>query len=121
MQITFDTSNDNDRAMLASLLELQLSTSAVPKKDLLPHLVTEPAAPAPKKAEPKKAAVVIVEKEAGDDPADATMADAVAAATQVVSSGGAAKVKAALVVVGAKRVSEMKTEDIPAFLASLES
>lgn len=48
-----------------------------------------------------------------------TMADAVAAATQLVSSGEAAKVKAALATVGSKRVSEVAPENIGAFLAAL--
>ena len=49
-----------------------------------------------------------------------TMSDAVAAATQLVSSGKAAQVKAALAEVGAKRVSEMGEGDIAAFMAALE-
>ena len=55
------------------------------------------------------------------EPEAPTMADALAAATQAVSKGGSAKVKAALAVVSSKRVSEMKVEDIPAFLAALSA
>lgn len=93
---------------------------------------TEPEAPAPTPVKtPKKTAPVVKpaptpapapEPEedlvGGDAP---TMSDAVAAATVLVSSGGATKVKEALAAVNAKRVSEMKTEDIPAFLAALQA
>lgn len=52
---------------------------------------------------------------------EGTMAEAVAAATQLVSTGGAAKVKEALATVGAKRVSEIAPESIGAFLAALSA
>lgn len=52
----------------------------------------------------------------GDEP---TMADAVALATELVSDGKAAKVKAALAEVGAKRVSELKGDGIATFVNSL--
>lgn len=73
----------------------------------------KPAAKAaPPKAEPK------AEPEASSG---ATLEDAVAAATKLVSGGKAAKVKAALADVGAKRVSELNEGDIPAFLAALDA
>lgn len=111
MQITIDTNNlsELDINMLAFLAGGTEETEAEPDE-----------APAPVKAA-KKAAKVAPEPEedlvGGDGP---TMADAVAAATVLVSEGGAAKVKAALATVGAKRVSEMDEGDIPAFLAALE-
>ena len=55
-----------------------------------------------------------------DTPEGPTMADAVAAATKLVSSGQAAKVKEALAAVGAKRVSEVPADKIGEFLAALQ-
>lgn len=111
MKITIDTDNlsDLDIAMLSFLAEQGEVAEEEPEP--------EPAKPA-KKAAP--AAPAKKEPESEDDDAAPTMSDAVAAATQLVSSGEAAKVKAALSEVGAKRVSEMKEDDIPAFLAALE-
>ena len=119
MQITIDTHNltDLDRELLTHLAHAAPMPARAPK----------PKAP----AEPERvAAASPVAKEAGDDPADAaaptvtpapTMADALAAATQAVSKGDQVKVKAALAGVNSKRVSEMKEEDIPAFLAALSA
>ena len=124
MQITIDTNNlsEMDIAMLGFLAEQGEAQEAPPAEET----------PAPKKAEkpkPVKAAnaepdTVVDEKptpETEDLVGGPTMGDAVAAATKLVSNGGAAKVKAALAEVGAKRVSEMKDEDIPAFLAALDA
>lgn len=114
MQITIDTNNlsDLDINMLAFLAA---GTSEETVEE--PETVEVPN-DEPKKAAPKKVEETPDEDLLGDAP---TMADAVAAATALVSNGGAAKVKEALAEVGAKRVSEMKTEDIPAFLAALEA
>ena len=132
MQIIIDTDTitDSDRALLTSLLGTAPMPARVPKAPKAPKddAVSDVAAAA--------AAILLpVAKEPGDDPADAvtaepepepepeapTMADALAAATQAVSSGGSARVKAALVSVDSKRVSEMKVEDISAFLAALSA
>lgn len=130
MQITIDTHNltDLDRELLARLVGTAPMPARVPKAPKSPT-VSEPT-------EPERVATVLsVAKEAGDDPADEdpwdavqvaepeapTMADALAAATQAVSKGGSAQVKAALASVNSKRVSEMKVEDIPAFLAALSA
>ena len=129
MQITIDTHNltDLDRELLARLVGTAPMPARVPKPKSSP-MVSEPT-------EPERVATVLpVAKEAGDDPADVaepelsfsepeapTMADALAAATQAVSKGGSAQVKAALASVNSKRVSEMKVEDIPAFLAALSA
>ena len=139
MQITIDTHNltDLDRELLARLAAAPTFANTAPMP-----------ARAPK---PKVTAAPSVAKEAGDDPADdvsvfqhvadavatavqaqqmfpestaeptPTMADALAAATQAVSKGGSAQVKAALASVNSKRVSEMKVEDISAFLAALSA
>lgn len=134
MQITFNTNELS--ATDVAILNVLTGGEATPLGTVAPKAAPK-AAPAPAKAAPAKAAPkaepVVEEEETptseeagdtgdadllGDQP---TMADAVSAATQLVSSGGAAKVKEALAEVGAKRVSEMKTEDIPAFLAALSA
>jgi hypothetical protein len=117
VQITIDTNNlsDLDIAMLAFLAGQTEENGEEAEPE------TEPAkAPAAKKAAPAKKAEPEPEEDlvGGDGP---TMSDAVAAATKMVSEGGAAKVKEALAVVGAKRVSEMAESDIPAFFAALEA
>lgn len=123
MQITIDTNNlsELDIAMLAFLAGQDEAEPEAPEPD-------EKPAPAKATAATKKAAAKATpaaEPEAEEDlvgGGDApTMADAVAAATVLVSEGGAAKVKEALAVVGAKRVSEMDEADIPAFLAALQA
>ena len=132
MQITIDTHNltELDRELLARLVGTAPMPARVPKAPKSSPMVSEPT-------EPEQVATVLpVAKEAGDDPADvaepelpfsepaepaSTMADALAAATQAVSKGGSAQVKAALASVNSKRVSEMKVEDIPAFLAALSA
>lgn len=125
MQITIDTNNlsELDIAMLAFLAGRFDETEDEP----------EPVAEAPKpkaKTEPKKAAEPAKEPEPTPEPAEEdllggedapTMSQAIAKATELVSSGGAAKVKTALAAVGVKRVSEMKDADIPTFFAALES
>lgn len=79
-----------------------------------------PAKPAP---EPEPETVEADEEDllGGTEPeADApTMADAVAAATKLVSSQKGSVVKAALTDLGVKRVSELKDDQIAAFLAAL--
>ena len=108
MQITIDTNNlsEMDINMLGFLAE----QGEVAEVEETPEPPAKKAAPA-KKADPEPEAD-------GDAP---TMSDAVAVATQLVSSGESTKVKAALAEVGAKRVSEMSEDDIPAFLAALEA
>jgi heme-binding NEAT domain protein len=119
MQIIIDTANlsDLDRAMLAFLAgDPEEATEPEPEPEPEPvkkATATKKTAPA-KKAEPEPEEDLV----GGSAP---VMADAVAAATQLVSSGQAAKVKSALAEVGAKRVSEMSDDDIPAFLAALEA
>lgn len=134
MNITFDTNNlsELDTAILSLLVGREANiAAATPAKAATPATPAKAAAPAPAKkaaapAAPKEEpAEVPTSEEAGDTGEEdllggqPTMADAVAAATQLVSSGGAAKVKAALATVGAKRVSEVAETDIAAFLAAL--
>lgn len=140
MKIELDTNNltDLDRELLAVIL----GTSPAPTPASAPATASVPTPAPAKKAAPAKAAAkpaptpepeveadeTPTSEEAGDTGEEdlvggdgPTMSDAVAAATKLVSSGGAAKVKAALAEVGAKRVSEMSESDIPAFLAALEN
>ena len=85
-----------------------------------PEPTPEPAeAPSPE-PEPEATAEATPEPEEDLVGAEApTMADAVAAATKLVSSGNAGKVKEALASVDAKRVSEVQADKIAAFLAAL--
>lgn len=120
MQITIDTNNlsELDIAMLAFLAG-QDETAEEEEEAPAPPPAAKKAASKKAAAKPKPEPVEEEEDliDGGDDAP--TMSDAVAAATQLVSSGESAKVKAALAEVGAKRVSEMAEDDIPAFLAAL--
>lgn len=127
MQITIDTNNlsELDIAMLGFLAgnteeaEEVKETEEVAKPDTAKADAAKAKAAAKKEAEEAaKAAAAEEDLVGGDGP---TMSDAVAAATKLVSEGGAAQVKAALAVVGAKRVSEMDEAKIPEFLAALEA
>jgi hypothetical protein len=126
MQITINTAeplSDVDVAVLRTLLGENAETPVSAP-------VAAKAAPAAKKAAPK-AEKAAPEPEPEDEPeADEpeedlvgddgpTMEDAVALATKLVSSGQAAKVKAALGEVGAKKVSEIKAGDIATFVNAL--
>lgn len=118
MQITIDTNNlsELDIAMLGFLAG---NTEEAEEVEETPAPTPEKKAAAKKAAAKAEVAPEPLEEDlVGEGP---TMSDAVAAATALVSEGGAAKVKAALAVVGAKRVSEMAEADIPTFLAALEA
>ena len=118
MFIQFETSEltELDKQVLAvlaggSTAPAQPTAKAAPK--------AEKAAPkAEKKAEPESTPESTPEPAAEAD-GQATMKDAVELATKLVSSGEAAKVKVALNELGAKRVSELSEENVPAFVAKL--
>jgi hypothetical protein len=119
MQITIDTNNVTE--LDAAVLRLVLGTDPAPAASK-----PAPAKAAPAKAAPAKAAPAKAEPEAAPDEDllgtdGPTMADAVAAATLLVSSGSAAKVKEALASVDAKRVSEVPEDKIAEFIAALEA
>lgn len=124
MQITIDTNNlsDLDKAMLAFLAGEEADDTVEPDPEPTPApakaAATKKAAKADEAPAPEPEPEADEDLVGGDAP---TMSDAVAAATTLVSEGKAATVKAALAVVGAKRVSEMEEGDIPAFLAALEA
>lgn len=128
MQIIIDTANlsELDINMLAFLAENgEVAETEEAEETPAPAPAKKTAAKktAAKKPDPEPEAEEEAdepeETEAEDDDAP-TMSDAVAAATQLVSSGQAAKVKEALATVGAKRVSEIEEKDIAAFMAALE-
>lgn len=127
MKITIDTDtlSELDIAMLAFLAD---QGEATEEQDPEP----EPPKPTKKAATKKAAAKVEPEPEPEEEDlvadeeedliaaeAPPTKSDAVAAATELVSNGGTAKVRAALEVVGAKRVTDMDDESVPAFMAAL--
>lgn len=98
--------SDQDREVLALLT----GNSAAPPAKPAAAKKAAPAAKSAPEPEPEEDLV------GGDAP---TMADAVALATKLVSAGQSAKVKEALADAGAKRVSELSEEAIPAFVAAL--
>lgn len=121
MQITIDTTTltDADRAFLLGLLGE--GTVSAPEKASTP--APKATAPAAKKAASKPAPKPAPEPEDEDtDEPDnsATLADAVKAATALVSAGKAATVKAALKAVGAARVSEVDEDKVSEFLELLD-
>lgn len=127
MQITINTAeplSDVDVAVLRTLLgenaETPVSAPAAPAapkaaKKAAPK--AEKAAPEPEPEPEDEPEAEADEDLVGDD--SPTMEDAVALATKLVSSGQAAKVKAALGEVGAKKVSEIKSGDIATFVNAL--
>lgn len=120
MQITIDTNNISatDRSILEHILGKK--TTVQPVEEPKPA-TSKPArkAPAPKPApveEPE------VEDEAEDEDllgGGVTLQDAIDRATELVSEGKAAQVKAALAKVGAKRVSDIKQDSLKAFVDAL--
>lgn len=109
-------------------MQITLDTDQLSEKDLnvLRALVgdSSPASaaqPAKKAAAPAKKAAAAPEPE--ETPAETsgepTMEDAVARATELVSSGKATEVKAALDACGADRVSNLPGDKIGDFLAAL--
>lgn len=139
MQITIvlDTAkaiSERDQAVLLALanghkvyteaeVEVQIASSS---KDFNPDADAQAAAEKPKPAPAKKAAPAKPKPLEGDDPVDesgeeASLATAITKATELVSNGESAKVRAALAAVGAKRVSELTIKTIPAFLEALDA
>jgi hypothetical protein len=119
MQVTFDPANDADLALVRLLLNEDAAPAPAPaKKAVAPAAPAKKAAAAPAEAEEPGEAPATNGGEEGEGP---TLADAVARATDMVSNGQAAQVKAALTTVGAKRVSELEEDKIADFLAALDS
>lgn len=125
MQITIDT--ENLTALDVLVLRMVLGDAETPTP--APAAASPSAAKPVKKAAAKAEPVVEPEPEPEPEPEDddlvggtaPTMADAVARATELVGSGDAPRVKAALTDLGVKKVSELKSDDdIAAFVAALE-
>lgn len=121
MQITIDTNNlsDLDKSVLA-LLAGGAAPAAAPAAKATPAPAKKAAA-APKKEEPveePEADEPDADEEQGSD--EPTIDDAKEKASALVSNGEAAKVKAALTAVGAKKVSEIPANKVAAFLAELD-
>lgn len=124
--ITLDTNelSPQDLAFLRALTGESPAPAAAPKGDS----DDKPAAPA-KKAAAKKTETKKTEPEPDADDADAGededgeddsfLQQAIELATKVVSEGGAKKVKSALDDHGAKRVSELKEDQIESFIAAI--
>lgn len=114
MHISINTDeglSDVDKAILRALLGEE--TTPAPAK---PATAKKAAASKPKaKPEPE------TDEDEGEDETEggASKEDAVALATKMVSNGEAAKVKAALVEVGAKKVSEIPEDKVDEFIAAL--
>lgn len=136
MYISFDTSDlsDTDRKVLALLagnskdtvIETAATAPDVKAEEPTPAPAPKPApakkaAPAPK-PEPVKeeAAEALDEALDGLATAQCSLEDAITLATKMVSEGNQAAVKAAITSVGAKRVSEMKGDQIAKFISILE-
>lgn len=142
MQIVLDTNqslSDTEKAVLRTLLGESGPTPVTEpaggwSEGGPEEKPAKKSAPA-KKAAPKKQAKPDPEPEPDEDEAEAdepevddladadedapTMDDAIRVATELVSDGKAAQVKEALAELGAKRVSELSADDVPAFLQSL--
>lgn len=130
MQITIDTNNlsDLDRKVLGLLVGGE-DTPSKPTKAAAEPKKTEPkakAAPAPEKPveaapEPEEAPEPEAEEPEEDlvGGSTVTMKDAVARATELVSSGKSAAVREALAKFNAKRVSDVADEDLAGFVAEL--
>lgn len=126
MQITINTAeplSDVDVAVLRTLLGESAEVPVSAPAAAAPAKAAKKAAPKAEKSAPEPEPEEEPEAEADEDLVggdDApTMEDAVALATKLVSSGQAAKVKAALGEVGAKKVSEIKAGDIATFVNAL--
>lgn len=114
--VVFDTNDANDLAYLKQLLGTE--TDAAPAA---PATATR----APRKAAAKATATLPEEDTSApateDDGAqEVSLSDAVKMATEMINSGDSDKVKAALSAVGVAKVSVMKADQVPAFLAALK-
>ena len=130
MQITFDTNSlsASDIALLSHYVE---KATATPEPEVVSAPAPEPVKAEPKKAPAKKAAAPKPEPEPEPEPevedllgteeaaATYTMEDAINLATELVSAGKQADVKAALESAGAARVSALTASNIAAFMKAL--
>lgn len=130
MQISFNTEDltDLDRQVLAVLAGDAAPASDAPAQEATkaekPAPAAKKAAPAPKAAKPAPEPETEEEtpeeepEETGDAP---TKEQAIEMATKLVAGGEAAKVKAALTEVGAKKVSELTDDNVAEFIAKISA
>lgn len=134
MQLIFNTPiTEEDRLLLARLLDVSVPSvgQSVPAAAEAAAVLAKVAkketkvAPVPEPEEELEAHDTEEPEEEDEDVLGGGVArtpkDALDAATELVSKGGAAKVKAALATVNTKRVGELKAEDVEAFFAALEA
>ena len=130
IQITLDSNaplTEKDRAILAPILG-----NIVPVEEPAPATAkpARTAKPAPAKTKPAPVEEPEVEDEETEAPVEetededllggeVTLQDAIDRATELVSSGKSAQVKAALAKVGAKRVSDIKPSNLKKFIDAL--
>jgi hypothetical protein len=115
MQITLDTNNLSDLdVQILSLIMSSEPTAEKPK-------ATTVAKPAAKKPEPEPEAEAEAEAEVEPEADGVSLADAKALASKMVANGEAAKVKAALTKVGAKKVSEVSEDKVAEFHSALSA
>lgn len=126
MQITIDTNEpltETDRAILAPLLGNIVPVEEPAPATAKPARTTKPAKPAPKPepVEEDEETEAPVEETEDEDllGGEVTLQDAIDRATELVSSGKSAQVKAALAKVGAKRVSDIKPSNLKKFIDAL--
>lgn len=117
MQITITLDTDNLSTDQVSALGTLVGTGS--GETPAPVAKATPAPAAKKAAAPKAEATPEPEAEEETSTDGPTKEDAVALATKLVSNGEAAKVKAALGEVGAKKVSEIPEEKVAEFVAAL--
>lgn len=118
MEIVISDTNELTELDIRVLAVLTGSTPAATPVKAAPKAKLEKAATAPAPAVEAAPEPEAAPEEAADEDS-ATLADAVAIATKLVSSGEAAKVKAALSDLGAKRVSELSGSKIASFVSAL--
>ena len=124
MQITIDTNEpltETDRAILAPLLGNIVPVEEPAPATAKPARTTKPAPAKPAPAKPAPEPEPEPEEDEDEDllGGEVTLQDAVDRATELVSSGKSAAVKAALAKVGAKRVSDIKPSDLKKFIDAL--
>lgn len=121
MGIQVNISTDNLSELDYKILAVLGSAATAPKTESV-SAPAKKAAAKPKPA-PEKEMEEEEEEETDEDLVGGsapTMKDAVAKATELVSAGNQAAVKAALTGVGVKRVSELKANQIADFLEALD-
>lgn len=122
MHISINTEEDLsqvDKKILAVLAGVSDTAPAAPSEKPAPAAAKKAAAAKPKPAPEPEDEPDEDEAEEESGEGGATVAEAKALASKMVSNGEAAKVKAALGEVGAKKVSEIPEDKVDEFIAAL--